>query len=102
VGDGVANNGPHAEVVVVPMNLCAKVPDRISDEEAASTVPGAIGLKGIRLARPTLGEAFVVRLVRRICPECKEVMQPDRGAPRGRSRRRSAIVEGQGPSLLYG
>ncbi len=60
IGDRVASNGPHAEVVCVPRNLCAKVPERVSDEEAAFTMLGAIGLQGIRLAQPTLGEAFVV------------------------------------------
>ncbi len=59
-GDRVVSNGKHAEVVCVPINLCAKVPDAVSDEEAAFTVLGAIGLQGIRLAQPTLGEAVVV------------------------------------------
>ena len=35
-------------------------PTRVSDEAAAFTVLAAIGLQGIRLAEPTLGEAFVV------------------------------------------
>jgi predicted dehydrogenase/threonine dehydrogenase-like Zn-dependent dehydrogenase len=60
VGDRVASNGRHAEVVSVPMNLCARVPDSVSDESAAFTVLGAIALQGIRLAQPTLGEAVVV------------------------------------------
>lgn len=60
VGNRVASNGKHAEVVTVPINLCAKVPDNVSDEEAAFTVIGAIGLQGIRLVQPTLGEAVVV------------------------------------------
>ena len=59
-GDRVASNGPHAEVICVPTNLCAKIPDSVSDEAAAFTVLGSIGLQGIRLAQPTLGEAFVV------------------------------------------
>jgi len=59
-GDRVANNGPHAEIVCVPRNLCAKVPDGVSDEEAAFTVLGAIALQGVRLAMPTLGERFMV------------------------------------------
>ncbi len=58
--DRVISNGKHAEVVSVPINLCAKVPDGISDEEAAFTVVGAIALQGIRLTQPTLGETFVV------------------------------------------
>ena len=60
VGDRVACNGKHAEVVSVPVNLCARVPDEVSDEEAAFTVVGAIALQGIRLLQPTMGEAIVV------------------------------------------
>jgi predicted dehydrogenase/threonine dehydrogenase-like Zn-dependent dehydrogenase len=59
-GDRVVSNGPHADVVVVPKNLCAKIPDGVTDEQAAFTVLAAIGLQGIRLAQPTLGESFVV------------------------------------------
>jgi|GEM_PF-2333655 len=33
-GDRVVSNGTHAEVVSVPLNLCAKVPDAVSDEES--------------------------------------------------------------------
>jgi predicted dehydrogenase/threonine dehydrogenase-like Zn-dependent dehydrogenase len=60
IGDRVISNGKHAEVVNVPTNLCAKVPDKVSDEEAVFTVLGAIALQGVRLLRPTLGEAIVV------------------------------------------
>lgn len=59
-GDRVVSNGPHAEVVSVPRNLCARIPDGVSDEAASFTVVAAIGLQGLRLAQPTLGEAFVV------------------------------------------
>ena len=59
-GDRVISNGPHADVVRVPKNLCVKVPDNVSDEEASFTVLASIGLQGIRLAQPTLGECFVV------------------------------------------
>lgn len=60
VGDRVVSNGNHAEVVRVPKNLCAKVPDVVADDEAAFTVLAAIGLQGVRLANPTLGETVVV------------------------------------------
>lgn len=59
-GDRVASNGPHADVVKVGKNLVAKIPDEVTDEEAAFTVVGSIGLQGIRLANPTIGEFFVV------------------------------------------
>ncbi len=60
VGQRVVSNGPHAEVVCVPKNLCALVPDEVSDEHAVFTVIGAIGLQGVRLLQPTLGEYIVV------------------------------------------
>jgi len=60
IGDRLVSNGKHAEVVSVPTNLCAKVPESVSDDEAAFTVIGAVGLQGIRLANPTLGESVVV------------------------------------------
>lgn len=60
VGDRVSSNGPHAELVAVPKHLCALIPDGVSDEAASFTVLASIGLQGIRLAHPTLGETFVV------------------------------------------
>lgn len=60
VGDRVASNGNHAEFVNVPENLVAHIPDSVSDKEAAFTVIGSIGLQGIRLINPTLGETVVV------------------------------------------
>lgn len=59
-GDRVISNGPHADVVRVGQNLCVRIPDAVDDESAAFTVVASIGLQGIRLAAPTLGEAFVV------------------------------------------
>ncbi|MGA2196556.1 MAG: zinc-binding alcohol dehydrogenase, partial [Bryobacteraceae bacterium] len=59
-GERVASNGPHAEVVRVPKNLCARIPDGVGDDAAAFTVVGAIALQGIRLAQPSLGETFAV------------------------------------------
>lgn len=59
-GDRVVSNGPHADVVKVPKNLSAKIPDSVDDESASFVVVASIGLQGIRLAEPTLGEAFVV------------------------------------------
>lgn len=60
VGDRVASNGPHAEVVLIPQNLVAKIPDNVSYEEASFTVISSIGLQGIRLVNPTFGETIVV------------------------------------------
>ena len=60
VGDRVLSNGAHAEVVHIGKNLCVKIPNEVSDEEAVFGVLGSIGLEGIRLAGPTLGETFVV------------------------------------------
>jgi predicted dehydrogenase/threonine dehydrogenase-like Zn-dependent dehydrogenase len=59
-GDRIASNGKHAEVVCVPANLCAAIPEEVTDEAAAFTVIGSIALQGIRLIQPTLGEVVVV------------------------------------------
>jgi predicted dehydrogenase/threonine dehydrogenase-like Zn-dependent dehydrogenase len=60
IGDRVASNGQHAEIVCIPKNLVANIPDDVSDEEACFTVIGSIGLQGIRLLKPTLGETIVI------------------------------------------
>ena len=58
--DRVVSNGYHAEYVSVPANLCAVIPKNVSDECAAFTVLGAIGLQGVRLADPKIGENVAV------------------------------------------
>ncbi|MEA5459576.1 bi-domain-containing oxidoreductase [Arcicella sp. LKC2W] len=60
IGDRVASNGHHAEVVCVPKNLVAKIPQNVTDDEATFTVVGAIALQGIRLVNPTFGETVAV------------------------------------------
>ena len=60
VGARVASNGHHAEVVRVPKNLIANVPDEVDDDSAAFTVLGAIAMQGVRLANPTIGETVIV------------------------------------------
>jgi len=59
-GERVVSNGKHAEVVCVPSNLCARIPNGVSDQQASFTVLAAVGLQGIRLVQPTLGECVVV------------------------------------------
>lgn len=60
IGDRVVSNGKHAEAVCVPKNLCARIPDTVSDEQAVFAVLGAVGLQGVRLMNPTMGECVVV------------------------------------------
>ncbi len=64
VGDRVACAGAgfasHAEMISVPKNLCVRIPDGVSFDAASFGTLGAIALQGVRLAEPTLGEAFVV------------------------------------------
>lgn len=63
-GDRVACGGAdyanHAEFVAVPKNLVVKIPDNVSNSEAAFTTVGSIALQGVRLAQPQMGETFVV------------------------------------------
>jgi len=60
IGDRVLSNGNHAEIVCVPRNLCAKIPDNVDDESASFTVVSAIALQGVRLLQPTIGENIIV------------------------------------------
>lgn len=60
VGDRVVSNSPHAELVVAPKNLCVRVPEGVTDDQAAFAVVSAIGLQGVRLIAPTIGEVVVV------------------------------------------
>jgi polar amino acid transport system substrate-binding protein len=63
-GDRVACAGSgyasHAEVICVPKNLVAKMPDVISFEEAAFTTVGSIALQGVRQADVRIGESVAV------------------------------------------
>ena len=59
-GERVVSNAPHASWARVSANLCARIPAQVSDDAAAFVVPAAIGLQGIRLAAPTLGETVAV------------------------------------------
>ena len=64
VGDRVACAGvgyaAHAEIVSVPRNLLAGVPNEVAFDEAAFTTVCAIALQGIRQADVRMGEQVVV------------------------------------------
>lgn len=56
-GGGHAN---HAEIVAVPANLCARVPDRVSLEAASLTAIASIALHAVRLADARVGDRVAV------------------------------------------
>lgn len=64
VGDRVACGGAgyanHAEIVVVPQNLVAKIPDSVSLADGCSATVGAIAMQGVRRAEVRLGETVAV------------------------------------------
>ncbi|MBL8384241.1 MAG: bi-domain-containing oxidoreductase [Burkholderiales bacterium] len=64
VGDAVAVAGAqcafHAEILNVPQQLAAAVPDNVDLGDAATVALGAIALQGVRRAEPTLGETVAV------------------------------------------
>jgi len=64
VGDRVAIAGTgyanHAEINSVPKNLVTPIPDAVPFESAAYTTVASIGLQGIRLANPQLGDRVAV------------------------------------------
>jgi threonine dehydrogenase-like Zn-dependent dehydrogenase/predicted dehydrogenase len=59
-GQRVICNGPHAEYVSVPTNLCHNVPDNVNDLDAVFTVIASISLQGIRSLDPKIGDKVVV------------------------------------------
>jgi len=60
-GDRVACAGsPHAEIVYTPRNLFVKIPDGVSDEEAAFVALGSIALHSVRQAELACGETVAV------------------------------------------
>jgi len=63
-GDRVACAGAgfasHAEIVFVPKNLLAHVPDDVALDQAAFTTLGAIAMQGVRQAEVRIGESVAV------------------------------------------
>jgi predicted dehydrogenase/threonine dehydrogenase-like Zn-dependent dehydrogenase len=57
IGQGVAS---HAEIVSVPINMAARIPDNVTDEEAAFGMVGVIALHGVREAHLTFGSKVAV------------------------------------------
>jgi len=64
VGDRVACAGAeyafHSEYDFVPQNLCARIPDNVSYEQASFTTLGAIAMQGFRQAEVGLGDRVLV------------------------------------------
>ena len=60
VGDIVASNGPHAELVSVPATMAAIVPEGVEPEAACFAAVASVALQGIRLADAQIGERFAV------------------------------------------
>ena len=57
IGQGFAS---HAEFVSMPVNLACRIPEGVSDEEAAFGMLGIIALHGIRCADLSFGSRVVV------------------------------------------
>lgn len=64
IGDRVACAGAeyasHSDIIAVPRNLIARIPQGVSTESAAYTTIAAIALQGVRQTAPLLGETVVV------------------------------------------
>jgi predicted dehydrogenase/threonine dehydrogenase-like Zn-dependent dehydrogenase len=50
----------HSEMVSVPRNLLAPIPDGVPFDQASFVTLGAIAMQGVRLAAPELGEQVVI------------------------------------------
>ncbi|MBR9976940.1 MAG: bi-domain-containing oxidoreductase [Bacteroidetes bacterium] len=64
IGDRVACAGAeyaiHGDIIAVPRNLVARIPQGVSMESAAYATIAAIALQGVRQTAPLLGETIVV------------------------------------------
>lgn len=60
LGDRVVSNGFHAEYVNINENLCCKVPNNVSDNDAVFSILGSIALNGIRKINPQINENIVI------------------------------------------
>ena len=60
VACGGAGYASHSEIVAVPRNLCARIPDGVSTRAAAFTTLGAIAMQGVRLGEVTVGDRVLV------------------------------------------
>ena len=63
VGDRVACGGSsanHAEIIALPKNLCTRIPEGVTFEQAAFTTLGSIAMQGVRQADLRIGENAVV------------------------------------------
>jgi predicted dehydrogenase/threonine dehydrogenase-like Zn-dependent dehydrogenase len=96
----------HAEVVVVPRNLAAPVPDGLDPRAAAFATIGAIALQGVRRAGAEIGEVVGVvglGLVGQLAAElltaqgCRVLGFDTRGERIALAREAGAIVEGAAP-----
>ncbi len=56
-GAGYAN---HSEIVAIPKNLAAKIPDIVDFEDAAYTTLASIAMQGVRQSEPQIGENVAV------------------------------------------
>ncbi len=59
-GDRVAIAAPHAGVVCMGRNLCARLPQNVGYEQGAFAAVGAIALQGVRQAQVSIGERVLV------------------------------------------
>jgi polar amino acid transport system substrate-binding protein len=105
-GAGYAN---HAELVAIPRNLVARVPENVTADEAAFATLGSIALQGVRLAAPELGETVLViglGLLGQIAAQLLDAngvrvlgADPD-PAMRERAAARGVLAFPSGPSLV--
>src|SRR4051812_19569833 len=60
VGDRVATRGPHTSVAQVKAIHAVRIPDEVTDDDAAWTALGKIAQIGVRAAEHRMGDAVVV------------------------------------------
>lgn len=60
LGLSLSNQGAYEEMISVDPNMVLRIPDNVSDEEAAMVEPVSVGLHAIHLANITVGQKVLV------------------------------------------
>jgi threonine dehydrogenase-like Zn-dependent dehydrogenase len=99
-----AGYASHAEIVSVPRQLCARVPEGVSPEQAAYATVVAIALHGVRLCELQLGDVVAVvglGLVGQLTLELVQAARDSSGSRPSSRPRRSAARRGGAPTASW-
>lgn len=99
VGDRVCGSAKHATRIVVPARSAFRIPEGVSFEESTFSTLSAVGMNGLRLAKPELGEVVVIMgmgIVGQLALQFARLCGPSLLVALDVSAERLAMIEGMG------